>query len=251
MPDQYLKQFRMLLNILPAITRETAFAFKGGTAINLFYRNLPRLSIDLDLTWLPVTDRRSSLRDINDALDRIAATISVQHPNFQPSRATGGGGVETRVIVRDGKAQVKIETSPVSRGTVYPARYMPMSEAVSEQFGFLKANVLSFEDPYGGKLTAALDRRHPRDLFDIKLLYENEGLTDDLFRVFMVYVAASGRPMHELLAPSTPFKSDLYGKEFVGITLETVSPEVLEDAARTLHADIRSRECTTFHVDTP
>lgn len=50
---------------------------------------------------------------------------------------------------------------------------------------------MAFEDLYGGKLHAALDRRHPRDLFDVRLLYQNEGLTDDLFRVFMVYVASS------------------------------------------------------------
>ena len=241
MIDRYLAQVRLLLSILPEIARETAFALKGGTAINLFYRDLPRLSVDLDLTWLPVTDRRSSLLDIDDALNRIAAAITERHPRFQPRRAAGGGGADTRVLVRDGRAQVKIETSPVTRGAVYPARSMPTSEAVTERFGFFEANVLAFEDLYGGKLHAALDRRHPRDLFDVMLLYENEGLTDDLFRVFMVYVASSGRPMHELLAPPTPFRRDLYDEEFVGMTREAVSLDALADAARTFHADIKSR----------
>ena len=125
------------------------------------------------------------------------------------------------IMVRDGRAQVKVETSPVVRGTVYPARPMPTSDTVTERFGFFEANVLAFEDLYGGKLHAALDRRHPRDLFDVKLLYENEGLTDDLFRVFMVYVASSGRPMHELLAPPTPLTGDLYDEAFVGMTRES------------------------------
>ena len=75
----------------------------------------------------------------------------------------------------------------------------------------------------------------------MKLLYENEGLTDDLFRVFMVYVASSGRPMHELLAPARPYREDLYGGEFAGMTRETVSRNVLADTGRRLHADIRSR----------
>ena len=101
--------------------------------------------------------------------------------------------------------------------------------------------MLAFEDLYGGKLHAALDRQHPRDLFDVKLLYENEGLTDDLFRVFMVYVASPGRPMHELLAPTTPVREDLYDEEFVGMTREPVSREALADAGRRLHADIGSR----------
>ncbi|MYF28010.1 MAG: nucleotidyl transferase AbiEii/AbiGii toxin family protein, partial [Gammaproteobacteria bacterium] len=96
-----------MLSVLPAIRRETAFALKGGTAINLFYRDLPRLSVDLDLTWLPIADRRSSLRDIDDALDRIAATIAARHPRIDVRRIAGGGAADTRVMIRDGRAQVK------------------------------------------------------------------------------------------------------------------------------------------------
>ena len=241
MLDRYLAQVRLLLSVLPDIARETAFALKGGTAINLFYRGLPRLSVDLDLTWVPVADRRSSLRDINDALDRITAAIARRHSIFDARRVAGGGGSHTRIMVSSERTQVKIETSPVTRGTVYPTHSIPASDPVIERFGFVEANVLAFEDLYGGKLHAALDRRHPRDLFDVKLLYENEGLTDDLFRVFMVYVASSGRPMHELLAPATPLRTDLYDQEFVGMTREPISLEALADTARTLHADIMSR----------
>ncbi|MYD71050.1 MAG: nucleotidyl transferase AbiEii/AbiGii toxin family protein [Acidobacteria bacterium] len=241
MLDRYLAQVRLLLSVLPDIARETAFAIKGGTAINLFYRDLPRLSVDVDLIWLPVADRQSSLRDIDAALDRIAAAIAGRNPQFDARRIAGGGGSDTRVMVNDGHVRIKIETSPVARGAVYRARSMAASEAVTERFGFVEANVLAFDDLYGGKLHAALDRRHPRDLFDVKLLYENEGLTDDLFRVFMVYVASSGRPMHELLAPATPFNEGLYDDEFVGMTREAVSREALAEVGRRLHADIRSR----------
>ena len=145
------------------------------------------------------------------------------------------------ILVSDGSAQIKIETSPVTRGAVYPARTMVASESVMEQFGFVETNVLAFEDLYGGKLHAALDRQHPRDLFDVKLLYDNEGLTDDLFRVFMVYVASSGRPMHELLAPARPYREDLYDSEFSGMTRVAVSRNALADTGRRLHADIKSR----------
>ena len=127
MLDRYLAQVRLLLAALPEIARETAFALKGGTAINLFYRDLPRVSVDLDLTWLPVTDRRSSLQDIDDALHRIAAAITARYPRLEARRTAGGGGADTRVIVRGGRAQVKIETSPVTRGAVYPARLMPFT----------------------------------------------------------------------------------------------------------------------------
>ncbi len=241
MLDRYLSQVRLLLSVLPEIAREPAFALKGGTAINLFYRNLPRLSVDLDLTWVPVADRLSSLREVDHALDRITAAIKRRHSRIDTRRVAGGGGGDTRIIVIGERTQVKIETSPVTRGTVYPPRSMPASDAVTERFGFVEANVVAFEDLYGGKLHAALDRRHPRDLFDVKLLYENEGLSVDLFRTFMVYLASSGRPMHELLAPATPLRRDLYDHEFVGMTREAVSLEALADTARTLHADIVSR----------
>lgn len=79
-------------------------------------------------------------------------------------------------------------------------------------------NVVSFEDVYAGKLCAALDRKHPRDLFDVKVFYDdNERITDDLFRVFMVYVASSSRPLHEQLDPSEPVREDGYNEDFVGM----------------------------------
>ena len=118
---------------------------------------------------------------------------------------------------------------------------MTTAPAVEEQFGFAEMRVLAFDDLYGGKLHAALDRQHPRDLFDVKLLYENEGLTEDLFRVFMVYVASSSRPMHELLAPAAPLSAAVYGKEFTGMTRDRVSMEELNVTRRELHMDLRKR----------
>ncbi len=118
---------------------------------------------------------------------------------------------------------------------------MTACEAVTDRFGFVETRVLAFQDLYGGKLHAALDRQHPRDLFDVKLLYENEGLTEELFRVFMVYVASSNRPMHELLAPAAPPPDAWYSEEFTGMTRDGVSKEALEETRLRLHADIRRR----------
>lgn len=249
MLDRYVDQVRLLLGVLPDIAAEDVFALKGGTAINLFYRDMPRLSVDIDLAYLPVAEREASLRDIDETLDRIMAAVSRRNPQVQARRVAGGGNNDTRIMVSDGRTQVKIETSPVTRGTVCPPTTMMASDAVTEQFGFAEMNVVAFEDLYGGKLHAALDRQHPRDLFDVKLLYENEGLTDNLFRVFMVYVASSGRPMHELLAPTTPLNDALYDDEFVGMTRKTVTKEELIEARTRLHTDIRDRltgEIATF-----
>ncbi len=241
MLDRYVAQVRLLVDVLPDIAAESTFALKGGTAINLFYRDMPRLSVDIDLTWLPIGDRSSSLREIDGALDRIATSIVGRNPGVTARRASRGGSSDTRIVVTRGRVQVKIETSPVARGTVLPPRTMVASEAVTEQFGFVEMKVLSLEDLYAGKLVAALDRQHPRDLFDVKLLHEKEGLTDDLFRVFMVYVAGSRRPMHELLAPTSQFRDGWYGNEFAGMTRDAVTPDALIAAGRRLHADIRVR----------
>ena len=72
-------------------------------------------------------------------------------------------------------------------------------------------------------------------------IYENEGLTADLFRTFMVYVASSGRPMHELLAPAAPLSEEQFGEEFVGMTRHPVSWDALIETRRRLHEDIGSR----------
>src|SRR3546814_14289480 len=105
-------------------------------------------------------------------------------------------------MVSSGRSQVKAETSPVGRGTVLAPQSLRVADVVEDTFGFAEMQVVAFEDLYGGKQHAALDRQHPRDFYDVKLLYANEGLTASLFRVFLVYVAASGRPMHERLAPA-------------------------------------------------
>ena len=176
----------------------------------------------------------------DETLGRIARRINGR-PGYTAQRIAGGGNGETRVMVLRGGAQIKIETSPVTRGTVCAPVTMTTAPAVEKLFGFAEMRVLAFDDLYGGKLHAALDRQHPRDLFDVKLLYENEGLTTDLFNVFLVYVASSKRPMHELLAPAEPRSAEAYRAEFTGMTRAPVSMEDLGDTRRRLHADIRER----------
>ena len=241
MLERYVAQVRLLVDVLPHVAKESGFALKGGTAINLFYRDMPRLSVDVDLTWLQTGDRTSALSGISSGLDRIGRRIAARDPRFKVHGSAGGGGSHTRIVVQRDRVQIKIETSPVARGAVLPARPMVASEAVAAQFGFVEAHVLAFEDLYAGKLVATLDRQHPRDLFDVKLLYENEGLTDDLFRVFLVYVAGSRRPMHELLTPATQVRDETYDEEFAGMTRVTATREALVEAGRRLYQDIESR----------
>ncbi|WP_049730541.1 nucleotidyl transferase AbiEii/AbiGii toxin family protein [Rhizobium ecuadorense] len=238
--DQYLSQLDLLVQALPIIADEPAFALKGGTAINLFYRDLPRLSVDIDLTYLPLKPRDESLAEIDEVLDRVAAKVE-RIKGVRAKRIAGGGGGDTRVEVRRGQTAVKIETSPVARGTVHPVERRRVSERVEDEFGFVEMQVVAFEDLFGGKMHAAVDRQHARDLFDIKLLYENEGLTDPLFRTFLVYVASSGRPPHELLQPNRANVVHVFKQEFDGMTVEKVSLDELLDVRERFLSDIRAR----------
>src|SRR3546814_5545622 len=176
-------------------------------------------------TLLPITtpflsDRETALRNIDEALVRIVGTLARRSRDMRLQRIAGGGNNETRIMIGSGRAQVKVETSPVGRGTVLAPQSLRVADVVEDTFGFAELQVVAFEDLYGGKLHAALDRQHPRDFYAVKLLYANEGLTDSLFLVFLVYVSASGRPMHELLAPTRSSIEALYTEEFVGMTRE-------------------------------
>lgn len=239
--EPYAAQVYLLVRLLPFIAKEKAFALKGGTAINLFYRDMPRLSVDIDLTYLPVGDRTESLADINETLDRIMTAASRGIAGLDARRIDGGGGGATRIRARLGGAEVKIETSPVTRGVVHNPEERAVSAAVEDEFGYAAVQVVSFEDLFGGKLHAAMDRQHPRDLFDVKLLYEKEGLTDELFRTFLVYVASSPRPAHELLRPSLSNLDEPYAREFVGMTTIPVTLDDLIDTRKRLIGDIGAR----------
>lgn len=236
--DQYMRQVDLLVRTLPFIARHEAFALKGGTAINLFYRDMPRLSVDIDLTYLPIEDRETTLKNIDMTLEHIRDDLIRNLRGGSVQRIAGGGNNDTRLLVRQGNAEIKVETSPVARGTVHPPERRRVSESVEEAFGFAEMQVVSFEDLFGGKLHAAVDRQHPRDLFDVKLLYENEGLTDALFRTFLIYVASSGRPPHELVRPSLADLDEAFVKEFEGMTIEPVSLEELKAARDRMTTDI-------------
>lgn len=188
-----------------------------------------------------IKGRVESLAEIDAALERIRGRIESTVPNARAQRIAGGGGGETRVLARRDAAEVKIETSPVARGVVHAPVLRSVAAMVEDRFGFAETLVVSFDDLFGGKLHATLDRQHPRDLYDIKLLYENEGLTDGLFRTFLVYVASSGRPPHELLKPTLAPLETLVVAEFEGMTNEAISVADLVAVRSRLIADIKTR----------
>ncbi len=233
MPDNiYRKQAEQLLRILPSVMREDVFALKGGTAINFFWRDYPRLSVDIDLTYLPINERDISLKDISDRLagietriQRIIPTVSIQQKLEKETRSIVG------LLVREQDATVKIEANYNLRGSVYStAERKLVNKAVKEFELSMTVRTLSFEDLYGGKIVAALDRQHPRDLFDVKLLLENEGFTDKVRKAFIVYLISHNRSLMEILNPGLQDIKSIFESDFVGMTSMNVKLDELLNA---------------------
>lgn len=227
--NPFYRQVSLLVQLLPIVGQQACFALKGGTAINLFVRNLPRLSVDIDLAYLPMGDRDHALAEIDSALKSIVTEIEKRLPDCkvaaQPNRETGTL-LKLRIARPD--AMVKIEVTPVLRGAVFEAETRAVHPSVEDQFGFAEVPLLSFNDLYAGKICATLDRQHPRDLYDTLLLLDNEGISRDLIRAFIVYLIGHNRPMAELLAPRAKPLAEVYASEFSGMAFDDVELEVLE-----------------------
>ena len=236
--DTYRRQVALLIRILPTIVDEEVFALKGGTAINLFVRDLPRLSVDIDLTYLPIKDRAESLTEISTAMRRISERLKAADKRIRVGETADNDGFVRKLVVRDPTAMVKIEVTPVLRGCVYSPELRQVRPAVEEAFGFAEARVVSFADLYGGKLVAALDRQHPRDLFDVRDLLANEGFTDEVRIAFLIYLASHDRPMAEVIAPPRKDLAEIYERNFAGMTEADVPLAELVETRERLIAEL-------------
>lgn len=215
------------MQVLPFVAKQECFALKGGTAINLFVREFPRLSVDIDLVYLPMKGRDEALQEIREALDAISADLKAAFKDAELTEAYKSKRDSLRLIVARNGVQVKVELSPVLRGTVYESCLMEVCEAVEEEFGYVEVPVVALADLYAGKICAALDRQHPRDLFDVKWLLENEGLTEEIRKAFLVYLSSHNRPMAELLKPQYKDLSAIYAGEFANMAETDVPLEEL------------------------
>jgi predicted nucleotidyltransferase component of viral defense system len=224
----FFSQVQLLVNVLPSVATQSCFALKGGTALNLFVRDLPRLSVDIDLAYLPIADRESSLVGIDKALENIAAEIIRTIPNVKVNASlVHGTDKRIKLLVSRNGVSIKVEVTPVLRGSVYESELRETAPRVQSEFGYAQMQLLSFEDLYAGKLCAALDRQHPRDLYDVKFLLENEGISDKLKDAFIVYLLGHPRPMAEVIKPRLKDIEAIYHSEFKGMTIDEVSFESL------------------------
>lgn len=223
----YLDTARLLTQVAPFVFVDGTFALKGGTAINLFVRDTPRLSVDLDLVFHDHTlPREAALARINEAIRQSAERLKAR--GFQTHVIAAADTGETKLLVRRAGIEVKIEVNFVMRGTVHPVRMAALTPMARDTLlADLEIPVVSLEDVYGGKLAAAMDRQHPRDLFDVMQLLAHEGITPGIRRAFVVYLACHNRPVHEVLFPAMRDIRQEYERNFRGMTAEPVELEAL------------------------
>lgn len=240
MNQVFLDTARLVIQIAPLVFADNVFALKGGTAINLFVRDMPRLSVDLDLVFVDYRlGRDEALARINAAIRK--AVDHLKRRGFQTYAATMADAGETKLFVRRDKLEVKVEVNTVIRGTVHPTRSTSLTAKAKETLlADLELPVVSLEDLYGGKIVAALDRQHPRDLFDVMELFLHGGITPEIRRSFVVYLASHNRPMHEVLLPNLRDITREYEDTFKGMTTEPVDLKALLSARERMIAELNA-----------
>jgi Nucleotidyl transferase AbiEii toxin, Type IV TA system len=175
----YADTVRLLLKVAPEVFASNIFAMKGGTAINLFVQNMPRLSVDINVVF---------------------------------------------------------------RGTVLPIQRQSLSPKTADLFNSaLELPILATAELYGSKLVAAMDRQHPRDLFDVLKLFESGGLSESAVECFVTYLAGHSRPIHEVLFGTEKDITLAYHQHFIGMTAEPVSLETLIETRTKLRTEIYQR----------
>lgn len=225
MDQRYRRQVKLLLTVLPEVAKERCFALHGGTAINLFIRDMPRLSVDIDLTYLAIEERETTINHIREALERIVLSTKRVLPkaSFALKPETG------KLIVSSEGATIKVEVNLTGRGTYASPEVRELCEQAQEMFDtFCEIQVVPLGQLYGGKICAALDRQHPRDLFDIKYMLANDGFPKGIKEGFFLCLLGSERPMHEILSPNMLDQQGALSQQFAGMTTENFTYEEYE-----------------------
>ena len=216
--QSYINQADLLLQVIPHIATEKTLVLKGGTAINLFLRNMPRLSVDIDLTYLPFDDRETALTNISDSLGKIRERITKSIPGTTVNKHTIKGN-DVKLLVQSQNAQIKVEVNTITRGHLHPVRLLQVNEKVQERFKkFAAIQVVSDAELYGGKICAALDRQHPRDLFDVYLLFQESGYNEDIKNGFIQALVSHMRTMQEVLHPHLLDQRSAFDNQFQGMS---------------------------------
>lgn len=234
----YSRTVALMLEVAPVVFDTTVFALKGGTALNLFVQDMPRLSVDIDVVFVEHhLNRAQALERIADELQRIERGVVALGYDARIIKTRDGD--EAKLLVFASDVSVKVEVNFVFRGTLLPV--CSRSLAVSTQNLFATnviLPVLATDELYGSKLVAAMDRQHPRDIFDVLMMYDSGGFTPAMVECFVAYLAGHNRPVHEVLFSNVQSLEQCYYNEFEGMTAKPIPLATLEQTQRRLMADL-------------
>ena len=237
----YEPQVILLLKIIQMAVSDDRVALKGGTAINLYLENMPRFSVDIDLSFLPILPRDESFSQIDSIMENVSHEIS-DNPGTITQLNRTNDGIVKQILVQSGRTSVKIEINHVLRGHIFDTQILPLCQKAQDDFkSYSEVRCLSTEEIYAGKFCAALDRQHPRDLFDVMMFFRENGFTEKLKKAFLVYLISGNRPISEMIQPHLLDQRVLYENEFKGMTSEPISYQELEKAREQLiklHPDV-------------
>ena len=238
MEPAYIETVRLLLDAAPEVFRSGVFAMKGGTAINLFVQELPRLSVDIDVVYVPHDKpRETALAEIATELNTIRDRL--QRRGLAAEVTASSVGDETKIFVRRGRNQVKVEINHVFRGTVLPPERRPLVKTASDLFTVdFSVPTLAVPELYASKLVAALDRQHPRDFFDVHGMFQTQGLCPETVNSFIAYLAGHNRPVHEVLFSRDLEMGTAFENEFVGMERSPVTLAELKAARDRLRREL-------------
>ncbi|OIR06347.1 hypothetical protein GALL_115370 [mine drainage metagenome] len=238
MDRTYVETVRLMLEIAPEVFASGKFALKGGTALNLFVRNMPRLSIDIDAVFMDHTGTRAAALGLM-ANELTSIRLGLERRGIVTDASARNAAEETKLFARRGKIEVKVEVNHVFRGILLPTERRPLVKSAADQFTVhVEVPTLAIPELYGSKLVAAMDRQHPRDFFDIHGLYQQGGLTPTIVDCFVAYLAGHNRPVHEVLFSRDVDMTVPFQNEFEGMQREPVTLAQLNEARIRLRRDL-------------
>ncbi|OAV65983.1 hypothetical protein Barb6XT_02173 [Bacteroidales bacterium Barb6XT] len=147
---------------------------------------------------------------------------------------------ELKLICAIPEATVKVEVNQINRGLIAEPCKMVLCDKAQEVFDrFCEVPTVSIGQLWGGKINAALDRQHPRDIFDVKNLFNEIGYSDEIKTGFLFFLLCGNRPMHELLSPKDTDQRVVFDSQFNGMTDYAFSYEEFDEIRNQLSFKIR------------
>jgi predicted nucleotidyltransferase component of viral defense system len=219
--ETFLKPSKLMVECLSVLKDDGIFALKGGTAINYFYHGMPRLSVDIDLSYIKINTRAEALEEMKEGLEIYKNDLDNKgfHTEFKGSVNEGNG----KIFVSSNGVNIKIEPNYILRGTIYPTQMLRMVDEATKVFDITsKVRTLDYREIFAGKMAAFLDRQNPRDIFDMGEFRKAGHHIEEIMDAVVIYIAQDDGMISHILDPILQDKETEFNNHFKGMTIEPV-----------------------------